>query len=167
VHHLIRNTVSSIAIAFLVFLAGCYSGTRPPRIGQAAPEFTVQDSQSSITLSQYRGQIVVLNFWATWCAPCVEEIPSLIEMQRRMKAKGIIVLAVSVDVDEKAYRQFVKEHNVNLLTVRDPSGKSNGLYGTYKFPETYIIDRNGIMRRKFLGAVDWTAPDITEFLSKL
>ncbi|HLV86624.1 MAG TPA: TlpA disulfide reductase family protein [Candidatus Sulfotelmatobacter sp.] len=166
-HHLIRNTVSSIAIAFLVFLAGCYSGTRPPRIGQAAPEFTVQDSQSSITLSQYRGQIVVLNFWATWCAPCVEEIPSLIEMQRRMKAKGIIVLAVSVDVDEKAYRQFVKEHNVNLLTVRDPSGKSNGLYGTYKFPETYIIDRNGIMRRKFLGAVDWTAPDITEFLSKL
>jgi len=97
----------------------------------------------------------------------VEEIPSLIEMQRRMKAKGIIVLAVSVDVDEKAYRQFVKEHNVNLLTVRDPSGKSNGLYGTYKFPETYIIDRNGIMRRKFLGAVDWTAPDITEFLSKL
>lgn len=97
----------------------------------------------------------------------MEEIPSLIEMQRRMKAKGIIVLAVSVDVDEKAYRQFVKEHNVNLLTVRDPSGKSNGLYGTYKFPETYIIDRNGIMRRKFLGAVDWTAPDITEFLSKL
>ena len=88
-------------------------------------------------------------------------------MQRRMKAKGVTVLAVSVDVDENAYRQFVRDHNVNLLTVRDPSGKSNGLYGTFKFPETYIIDRNGVMRRKFVGPVDWTQPDITEFLEKL
>ena len=109
----------------------------------------------------------MLNFWATWCAPCVEELPSLVEMQRRMKAKGVTVLAVSVDVDENAYRQFVKDHNVNLLTVHDPSGKSNQLYGTFKFPETYIIDRNGVMRRKFIGAVDWTDPEIADFLSKL
>lgn len=88
-------------------------------------------------------------------------------MQRRMKAKGVTVLAVSVDVDENAYRQFVKDHNVNLLTVHDPSGKSNQLYGTFKFPETYIIDRNGVMRRKFIGAVDWTDPEIADFLSKL
>ena len=88
-------------------------------------------------------------------------------MQRRMKAKGVTVLAVSVDVDESAYKQFVKDHNVNLMTVRDPSGNSSGLYGTFKFPETYVIDRNGVMRRKFIGAVDWTQPEITEFLSKL
>ena len=127
----------------------------------------MQDSQAKITLSQYRGQVVVLNFWATWCPPCVEEMPSLVEMQRRMKAKGITVLAVSVDVDEGAYQKFVKDHGVNLLTVRDPSQKSNNLYGTFKFPETYVIDRNGVMRRKFVGAVDWTAPDVTEFLGKL
>ena len=160
-------TVVLLACLPLVFFAGCYSGSRPPRIGTAAPDFTVQDSQSRVTLSQFRGQVVVLNFWATWCAPCVEEIPSLVEMQRRMKAKGVTVLAVSVDVDENAYKQFVKDHNVNLMTVRDPSGKSNGLYGTFKFPETYIIDRNGVMRRKFIGAVDWTEPEITEFLGKL
>ena len=94
-------------------------------------------------------------------------MPSLVEMQRRMKAKGITVVAVSVDVDEKAYRQFLKDHNVNLLTVRDPGQKSSNLYGTFKFPETYIIDRNGVMRRKFIGAVEWTAPDVTEFLGKL
>ena len=88
-------------------------------------------------------------------------------MQRRMKPKGVTVVAVSVDVDENAYRQFIKDHNVSLLTVRDPSGKSNSLYGTFKFPETYVIDRNGIMRRKFIGAVDWTEPDITDFLGKL
>lgn len=156
-----------LTFLLLIVLSACYSGSRPPRIGSTAPDFTVQDSQTKVTLSQYRGQVVVLNFWATWCAPCVEELPSLVEMQRRMKAKGVTVVAVSVDVDENAYKQFVKDHNVTLLSVRDPSGKSNGLYGTFKFPETYIIDRNGVMRRKFIGAVDWTAPDITDFLGKL
>jgi peroxiredoxin len=155
------------ACTLLSLLSACYSGSRPPRIGQNAPEFTVQDADRSVSLNQYRGQVVVLNFWATWCPPCVEEMPSLVEMQRRMKAKGVTVVAVSVDVDEKAYRQFLKDHNVNLLTVRDPGQKSSNLYGTFKFPETYIIDRNGVMRRKFIGAVEWTAPDITEFLGKL
>jgi cytochrome c biogenesis protein CcmG, thiol:disulfide interchange protein DsbE len=158
----------SVILTCLLFaLSGCYSGSRPPRIGSNAPEFTVQDAQNKIALSQYRGQVVVLNFWATWCPPCVEELPSLVEMQRRMKGKGVTVLAVSVDVDESAYRQFVKDHNVNLLTARDPDQKSNVLYGTFKFPETYVIDRNGVMRRKFIGAVDWTEPEITDFLSKL
>lgn len=127
----------------------------------------MQDAQSTVTLSQFRGQVVVLNFWATWCEPCVEEVPSLVEMQRRMKAKGITVVAVSVDVDESAYHRFLNEHNVNLLTVRDPDHKSSMLYGTFKYPETYVIDRQGVMRRKFLGAVDWTEADITEFLGKL
>lgn len=110
---------------------------------------------------------MVLNFWATWCPPCVEEMPSLVEMQRRMKDKGITVLAVSVDVDEKAYHQFLKDHGVDLTTVRDPSQKSANLYGTFKFPETYVIDREGKMRRKFIGAVEWTSPEIVEFLRKL
>lgn len=158
---------SIFAFTLPLALCACYSGTRPPRIGSQAPDFTVQDSQTKVTLDQYRGQVVVLNFWATWCPPCVEEIPSLVEMQRRMKAKGVTVIAVSVDVDENAYKQFVKDHNVNLLTVRDPSQKSNDLYGTFKFPETYVIDRKGVMRRKFIGAVDWTDPEIAEFLSKL
>lgn len=173
IHYYIRvrrvaySACLALILLVLATLSACYSGSRPPRIGTAAPDFTVQDSDRSVKLSDYRGQIVVLNFWATWCPPCVEEMPSLVEMQRRMKAKGITVVAVSVDVDQSAYNQFVKEHNVNLLTVRDAGQKSNALYGTFKFPETYIIDRNGVMRRKFLGAVDWTAPDITEFLSKL
>jgi peroxiredoxin len=88
-------------------------------------------------------------------------------MQQRMKAKGITVLAVSVDADESAYRQFVKAHDLNLLTVRDADQKSNSLYGTFKFPETYVIDRNGVVRRKFIGAVDWTEPDVIEYLGKL
>jgi peroxiredoxin len=156
-----------LILTLLSALSGCYSGSRPPRIGSQAPDFTVQDSDRSVKLSDYHGQIVVLNFWATWCPPCVEEMPSLVEMQRRMKSKGITVLAVSVDVDQAAYNQFLKDHNISLITVRDVGQKSNAVYGTFKFPETYIIDRNGVMRRKFIGAIDWTAPDITDFLNKM
>jgi cytochrome c biogenesis protein CcmG, thiol:disulfide interchange protein DsbE len=151
----------------LVVLSACYSGTRPPGIGSSAPNFTVQDSDRSVTLSQFRGQVVVLNFWATWCPPCVEEMPSLVEMQRRMKAKGVTVVAVSIDTDESAYKSFLKQHAVDLLTVRDPGQKASTVFGTHGWPETYVIDRNGVMRRKFIGAVDWTEPEITDFLGKL
>lgn len=151
----------------LLFLVGCYHGSRPPRIGSEAPDFTVQDDQHKISLDQFRGKIVVLNFWATWCPPCVEEMPSLVTLQRRLKDKGVTVLAVSLDVDENAYNRFLKDHAIDLLTVRDPDHKSSDLYGTFKFPETYVVDREGKMRRKFIGAVDWNQPEVVEFLSKL
>ncbi|HEV2729346.1 MAG TPA: TlpA disulfide reductase family protein, partial [Terriglobales bacterium] len=135
---------SSILVAFLTgLLTGCYSGSRPPHIGNPAPEFAVQDADRKVSLNDLRGKVVVLNFWATWCAPCVEEMPSLVQMQQKLKSKGVDVLAVSVDVDEGAYRKFLKDHNIDLLVVRDPEQKSNNLYGTLKFPETYIIDRSG------------------------
>ena len=151
----------------ILLLAGCYSGTRPAHIDSSAPDFTVQDDDRKISLSDLRGKIVVLNFWATWCPPCVDEMPSLVQMQQRMSARGVTVLAVSVDVDESAYHRFLKAHKIELLTVRDPDQKSNNLYGTIKFPESYVIDRNGVVRRKFFGAVDWTQPEIVDFLSKL
>jgi cytochrome c biogenesis protein CcmG, thiol:disulfide interchange protein DsbE len=164
---MVRVTGSLVIGLFLLALSGCYSSSRPARIGTPAPDFTVHNADRTVVLSQFKGQIVVLNFWATWCPPCIEEMPSLVQMQQRMKAKGVTVLAVSVDVDEKSYHQFLKDHNVNLLSVRDGDGKSNALYGTFKFPETYIIDRNGIVQRKFIGAVDWTGPDVIEYLGKL
>jgi len=160
-------TAVVILLAILLALSGCYSGTRPPRIGMAAPDFTVRDSSRTVTLSQFKGQVVVLNFWATWCPPCIEEMPSLVQMQQRMKDKGVTVLAVSVDVDNSSYQRFLRDHGVNLLSVRDADQKSNSLYGTFKFPETYVIDRNGVVRRKFIGAVDWTEPEVIDFLGKL
>lgn len=161
---MIRTLVVS---GLLLALAGCYSGTHPPRIGSSAPDFTVQDSDHKVTLSQFRGQVVVLNFWATWCPPCIEETPALIKMQRRMKDKGVVVLAVSIDVDENAYHKFLKDYGVNMVTVRDEDQKAATLYGTHGWPETYIIDRNGIIRRKFIGPVEWNSPEVTEFLNKL
>jgi cytochrome c biogenesis protein CcmG, thiol:disulfide interchange protein DsbE len=167
VERTVRFSSSIISVLSLLALFGCYSGSRPPRIGAAAPDFTVRDSDRTITLSQLKGQVVVLNFWATWCPPCIEEMPSLVQMQQRMKSKGVTVLAVSVDADESHYLGFLRDHNVNLLSVRDADQKSNALYGTFKFPETYVIDRNGVVRRKFIGAVDWTEPDVIEYLGKL
>lgn len=162
-----RRLVFQIALIAILGLTGCYSGSRPPRIGTKAPDFTVTDDDRTVKLSDYRGQVVVLNFWASWCPPCVEETPSLVQMQQRLKDKGIVVLSVSEDVDESAYRRFLKTYNMNGVTVRDPAAKTKGLYGTVMIPETYVIDRNGILRRKFVSAVDWNTPEITDFLTKL
>ena len=162
-----RASVLSGTVSLFLMLSGCYGGSRPPHIGTAAPGFTVQDSDRKVSLDELRGKVVVLNFWATWCPPCIEEMPSLVQMQQKMKVKGVEVLAISVDADRGAYQDFLKAHNVDLLTVRDADQKSNNLYGTFKFPETYIIDRNGVLRRKFIGPIDWGTPEILDYLSKL
>lgn len=156
-----------IGLMLLLALVGCYSGSKPPRIGSRAPNFVVQDGDKKIALHDFKGKVVVLNFWATWCPPCVEEMPSLVSMQSKLKDRGVEVLAVSVDVDERAYQKFLRDHNVNLLTVRDPDQKSNALYGTSMFPETYIIDRSGMVRRKFIGPVDWSQPEIVRYLTSM
>ena len=165
----VRSTAVSTLLVVGLFLSlfGCYSGSHPARIGSNAPDFSVQDSDHKITLSQFRGQVVVLNFWATWCPPCIEETPSLVQMQSRLKAKGVVVLAVSIDADDTAYHKFLKDYSVNMVTVRDEAKKASSLYGTFGWPETFIIDRNGVIRRKFIGAVDWASPEVTEYLSKL
>ena len=156
-----------IVIGLLATLIGCYSGSHPARIGSNAPDFTVQDSDHKVTLSQFRGQVVVLNFWATWCPPCVEETPSLIQMQTMLKPRGVVVLAISIDADDAAYHRFLKDYSVNMVTVRDEAQRVSKLYGTFGWPETYVIDRQGVMRRKFIGPVDWTSPEVRDYLSKL
>ena len=150
----------------VVALAGCNTGSHPPRIGSAAPGFTITDSQRTVTLDQFRGKPVLLNFWATWCPPCIEEMPSLVQLQKRLGDK-VVVVAVSEDADDEAYKQFVRDHNVDLLTVRDVKQNTHEVYGTFKYPETFVIDRNGKILRKFIGGTNWTSPDIVDYLNKL
>src|SRR5690242_6086644 len=138
--HYYKVVLRNIFLFILILaLAGCYGGTRPTRIGNPAPNFVVQDSDRKVALHDYKGKVVVLNFWATWCPPCVEEMPSLVRLQQQFKDKGVTVLAVSIDADGDAYHRFLVDHKIDFLTVRDADAKSSNLYGTFKFPETYII----------------------------
>lgn len=144
---------------------GCDRGDHPGNIGSTAPQFTVSDDTQTVSLDSLRGHVVVLNFWATWCVPCIEEVPSLVRMQQRLPQ--VTVVAISSDEDAAAYRQFLATHGVDFLTVRDPSSRVPHLYGTVKIPETYVIDQRGILRRKFVSAQNWTNPEIVDYLSKL
>ncbi len=154
-------------IASMLLLTSCYSGSRPPRVGETAPDFAITDNSKTIALHDFKGEVVVLNFWATWCPPCVEEVPSLVAMQKQLAPKGVKVLAVSIDVDQNAYQKFLKDHGVDFMTVRDPDKRTATMYGTFGWPETYIIDRKGVVRRKFIGAVDWTHPEIESYIAGL
>jgi thiol-disulfide isomerase/thioredoxin len=148
-----------------LFTAGCDRGSHPGNIDKPAPQFVLSDGTRTADLSKLRGRVVVLNLWASWCAPCIEELPSLLALQKQMPV--IEIVAVSMDQDPDVYRRFLAEHHVDVLTVRDEEQRVNALYGTVQIPETYIIDKQGILRRKFIGAQNWTSPEITSYLAKL
>jgi cytochrome c biogenesis protein CcmG/thiol:disulfide interchange protein DsbE len=153
------------AILLLASATGCDRGSRPNQIGQTAPQFSITDDARTIDLAHLRGRVVVLNFWASWCAPCLQELPSLIALQHQLPQ--VQVLGVSTDADPAAYQAFLNRHHVDFLTIRDGAQTSNALYGTFRYPETYIIDKHGELRRKFIGPQDWTSPEIVDFLQKL
>ncbi len=146
-------------------LAGCDRNVRPGLIGQPAPVFAVSDGRTSADLSKLRGRVVVLNFWASWCAPCLEELPSLEAMHHQLPQ--VVVLAVSTDDDSTAYKTFLDRNHVDLMTVQDAAQTSNALYGSYRYPETYVIDKTGVVRRKFIGPQVWTSPEILASIKKL
>jgi cytochrome c biogenesis protein CcmG/thiol:disulfide interchange protein DsbE len=164
VERIVRRVWVSLVLGTLL-VTGCDRGSHPGNIDKPAPQFVLSDGTRTADLSKLRGRIVVLNLWATFCAPCIEELPSLLALQRQMP--DVAVVAVSMDQDPDVYRRFLVEHHVDVLTVRDEEERVNALYGTVQIPETYIIDRQGVLRRKFIGAQNWTSPEITGYLSKL
>jgi cytochrome c biogenesis protein CcmG/thiol:disulfide interchange protein DsbE len=157
--------LSLLLLAPLALLPACNRGAAPHQPGEVAPDFTVSDGTTTVNLASYRGHVVLLNFWATWCAPCVAELPSLIELHHDMPKLDII--AVSVDQDGAAYKKFVSSHHVDLITVRNPSESVPTLFHTDMWPETYLIDRNGIIRYKFISNQDWNDPEIRAMIKGL
>ena len=161
----LRHTIAAAGLVLLVLVGGCDRGDHPVYLNRQAPEFALDDGQHKVDLSEFRGQVVLLNFWATWCAPCLEELPSLEALQKDMPEVKIV--AVATDSDPAAYSGYLLRHPLPLFTVLDSAQISNVKYGTYRFPETYIIDKNGIIRRKFIGPQEWTSTDIEDVLRKL
>jgi peroxiredoxin len=110
---------------------------------------------------------VLLNFWATWCPPCIEELPSLNSIYSELRDRGLVVLGVSVDEDRALYQRFLTAHKVSFPTVIDPERSVSTRYGTFKYPESYLIDPEGIVIRKYVGAEDWQRPEIANYLRSL
>jgi peroxiredoxin len=159
------RSLALILILPLALVAACNRGAHPAQTGKPAPDFTVSDGVTTVHLAGYRGQVVLLNFWASWCEPCVVELPSLLQLHH--DRPDLVILAVSIDEDPDAYTRFIARRHVDLITVRDPAQSAAKLYHTDMWPETYVIDRKGIIRSKFVGPQDWSDPEIRAFLNSL
>jgi cytochrome c biogenesis protein CcmG, thiol:disulfide interchange protein DsbE len=148
-----------VAAVLYVFAAPSYRQGEPSLAGRKAEDFGMQITGAS-HLSDLRGKVVILDFWASWCPPCLEEADSLNRLQQDVSKRGGLVLAISEDEDESAYNRFLHDNNVNFPTYRDPTKKIKGIYGTVMIPEAYLIDRQGRIARKIVGAQDWQSPEI-------
>jgi cytochrome c biogenesis protein CcmG/thiol:disulfide interchange protein DsbE len=137
-------------------------------VGDKAPNFSIKtDKGRTVSVSDFGGKVLVLNFWATWCPPCIEEIPSLDQFAATMKDSGVVVLAVSVDKNEKAYRSFLQRNRPAFETARDPDANISSDYGTYKWPETYVIDKNGKVVQKLISNQNWMDPQLVNGIKAL
>lgn len=130
------------------------------RTGTPAPPFRLPSiTGGEVDVASFRGRLVVVNFWATWCAPCVTEMPSLERLHRALKDEGLVVLGVSVDEDEPALRRFAAERGVTFPILRDPGGRSAAAaYHTTGYPETFVVDDGGVLRESYVGPAEWDTP---------
>lgn len=159
------NLSGAVLLASLLLLQGCNRGDHPVQVGRKAPNFTVSDGTNTVRLSDYRGKVVLLNFWASWCGPCVQETPGLEDLHH--DRPDLAIVGVSIDTDRDSYEHFLTRHHVDIQTVMDPEQTAAKLYHTEGWPETYIIDRDGVIRRKIVGDPDWSNPEIRAYLKSL
>ncbi len=131
----------------------------PVSIGSQAPAFQAKELDSSAykSLADYKGKVVLLNVWATWCPPCRAEMPSIEKLYRQYGPRGLNVVAVSVDdaVSEDAIRAFARDLGLTFQILHDPAGKIEQTYQTTGYPETFVIGKDGVIRKKWIGAADW------------
>lgn len=142
----------------------------PLVVGKVAPDFALTDiNEKPIRLSDFRGKVVFLNFWATWCAPCREEMPSMEVLYKNFEKDGLVILAVSIDrvTTTKDIPPFVKGMNLTFPVVIDSWGKTDKPYKRMGVPETFIIDQQGVIREIIIGPRDWTRIDNLKTLTTL
>jgi peroxiredoxin len=137
-------------------------------IGQMAPEFAIKDQNCHpVKLSDYRGKVVFLNFWATWCAPCVEEAPDMEKLNKSLKDRKFQMLTLAIDTDWKPVNEFYAKHNLSVPVFLDPGQQvARGLYKITGVPETFLIDANGHVVRHTFGE-HWADPRIVSYIESL
>ena len=132
-----------------------------PKEGYLAPKFTLRNLRGNLEgLDDHAGKVIVVNFWATWCAPCVKEMPSFETLYRRFRSQGLTVLAVSLDKDRSAkVQEFVDKYKLSFPVLLDTEGVAEKLYPSFTIPFTYVIDKQGRVAARIDGAKDWESPE--------
>lgn len=164
-----------ILLGAVIVLAGTLiyvvTGTLEPRIvnaGDTAPNFKITtDSGKTVSVDNFGGKLLVLNFWASWCPPCVEETPSLEEFARELGPEGVVVVAVSIDRNENLYHRFIQRFGISFETARDPEANISSSYGTFQIPETYLIDQHGKVLEKVISNQNWMDPEFLAAVRKM
>src|ERR1700674_725019 len=156
----------------LLFAMPSYRQGEASIAGKTAQDFSLDISGKAGHLTDLKGKVVVLNFWATWCPPCVEETPALNHLQKYIESRNGVILGVAADEDPGAYEKFLRDQSVVFLTYRDPSTKENHSpiaqsYGTSMYPETYVIDRHGKIARKVIGFQQWDSPEMLAYFDAI
>jgi cytochrome c biogenesis protein CcmG, thiol:disulfide interchange protein DsbE len=156
----------------VVFAMPSYRQGEASIAGTTARDFALELSGKPMRLSDLRGKVVVLDFWASWCPPCVEEAPALNRLQKYIESRNALVLGVSADEDAFAFSKFLVDHGVTFPAYRDPATKDRISpialsYGTSVIPEAYIIDRHGKIARKVIGPQQWDSPDMRAYFDTL
>jgi peroxiredoxin len=156
-------------LILFVFAKGGSKGIKIIREGDRAPEFRLSTPDGKqVSLSDHRGKVVMVHFWATWCPPCAEELPTLAKLHHDLTGNDFEMLAVSVDEGgTAAVIAFMQKNRLDIPVLLDPERSIANLYGTYKFPETYIVDRQGVVRYKLIGPRDWRDPEALTVIRKL
>ena len=163
----------AVAVGAILFFSLWQRSPNVAEIGGYSPDFTLAafNAGSSdlpfIHLRELRGHVVLVNFWATWCPPCIEEAPSLEGFSNRMKQLGVEVIGVSIDQDPEALKKFISEHHLTFPIVRDPDQTVASKFGSKMWPETYILDRDGRVAEKIIGATNWEDPQMVSFVENL
>jgi peroxiredoxin len=164
----ILQTAMVLGLGLLVWFTAGMFREKVVVAGDRAPDFEIRtDDGRTLTRSDFGGKLLVLHFWATWCPPCVREFPSLSAFQKQFAGQGVVVVGVSVDQNAKAYHDFLKRMNVSFATARDPEARISANYGTFQFPETYIINQDGKVVEKVISNADWTDPERVSVIKAL
>lgn len=165
---LIPLAVIALSVGIYTFFQKEHSPADPAvssGVGVQAPGFTLKDVQGNeVTLSQFKGKVVFLNFWATWCPACRIEMPSMERLHETFSDQNFTVLTVNVDQDTATVKDFTKENSHSFPVLLDPDGRVQRIYGVFRLPETFLIDPSGAIVEHYLGARDWSSND---FLAKV
>jgi thiol-disulfide isomerase/thioredoxin len=136
--------------------------------GTRSIDFTLSDlSGKKVSLSSFKGKLVFLNFWATWCPPCRAEMPSMERLHQKLKGKGLVILAVDLQEDPQSVQKFVDQYKLSFPVVLDADGRVGATYGARSIPTTYIIGRDGSALGGTIGGHEWDSPEMVAFFTRL